>query len=461
MHKQLPATDPHHTQELWHSVRQRKVMSSTMPPCSLRPRPASKLPRRITLSDSRACESPTASLSADDSATAGSRTSEKVPRDVPRVTDKNFCTVVLPAYRIDVSTGFVGRQLDGPYAHFGTTAVPPGPPGLNKEEIVSWYRREHKQEDSTIWLQLDNENTEMVALQYQLMVVAGEQAAKFAFYGKIAFLCQDLTLVSASMRRTRTAYYKMEWAPQPDPEKHLHCPPLQNDDQSKPFPFENKPDLAFWLPIGMFKRRNRQLVKDVFHVVPKAQVTAPYFTVEFKKDGEDLEAAVNQLAASAALALYNRVRLRARRHHSFNFRGAWQSAQFDDLVHYGIAFAADVAYVYKAVPQIRQSDSGSEDDLETSLAQVWAGCTLNLLLEIRIETPEDVVELRGWINEIQNWELRKYAGAFMLDVKGIMQADEYVKSTISMTEEEVRSLGLAEIDSASRSVSEKEASTSG
>jgi hypothetical protein len=43
------------------------------------------------------------------------------------------------------------------------------------------------------------------------------------------------------------------------------------------------------------------------------RITCPYFTVEFKKDGNAVELAQNQVAVAAALAIYNRALLKVQR----------------------------------------------------------------------------------------------------------------------------------------------------
>ncbi|KAK0971861.1 hypothetical protein LTR54_017695 [Friedmanniomyces endolithicus] len=48
-------------------------------------------------------------------------------------------------------------------------------------------------------------------------------------------------------------------------------------------------------------------------MVPKAEVVGPYLTIKFKKADQDMASAVNQLAAAAAMILFNRVTLRIRR----------------------------------------------------------------------------------------------------------------------------------------------------
>ena len=457
-----PATNAQHTVALWHRVWQRKAMEETAPSWA-RPTEASqhkRNPRPQPQSNSRPqrkaasalIPTPPASYDLDDLASVSdvtrstgiSQADSQPSRKTPRVTDKNFRSLTLRRHGIDVHEDASSLDMEGPYRHFGVRSAPEGG---KKEEAVNWYHIQHGQEDSTIWLPLDKEDASLVAHEYEQMVAAEEEEAKFAFYGKVAFFRQDIAHKPASPKRKRTTYCKMEWAPKPDEKNHLRCPPVVQDDahgvaSAKQFCFENKPDLTFWLPLLLFNSAYRDLVNRFTFVVPKAEVTAPYFTVQFKKDDEDLEAAVNQLAAAAALVLYNRVFLRAYRLLKYGHTASWSSSHFNGIVHYGVAFAADVAYIYKVMPR-DPPDSTPDSNSQPGPSTAWAGCTLYCLLRIQISSADKVLELRAWINEIQNWGLGTYAEDFLLDIKGILWMAKGGREKVSLAESEIRMLAIA------------------
>ena len=126
------------------------------------------------------------------------------------------------------------------------------------------------------------------------MVAVGEDEAKFAFFVKMAFFQQDVAHIPRSNSRTRSAYYRMEWAPKPDGQL-LRCPPIMslverpgaNGRSEASFAFNNKPDCTFWLPMVQFNPVYRRAVPRLTFMVPKAQVVGPYLTIEFKKAGQE------------------------------------------------------------------------------------------------------------------------------------------------------------------------------
>ncbi|KAK0945396.1 hypothetical protein LTS01_026065, partial [Friedmanniomyces endolithicus] len=71
-------------------------------------------------------------------------------------------------------------------------------------------------------------------------------------------------------------------------------------------------------------------------MVPKAEVVGPYLTIKFKKADQDMASAVNQLAAAAAMILFNRVTLRIRRLNEYPLQREQCSvlSHFEGLKHY-------------------------------------------------------------------------------------------------------------------------------
>ncbi|KAB5515047.1 hypothetical protein GE09DRAFT_1196263 [Coniochaeta sp. 2T2.1] len=65
-----------------------------------------------------------------------------------------------------------------------------------------------------------------------------------------------------------------------------------------------RPDCAFWLSLKGFTPEYRSQIQNCAFV--RQWVTCPYFTIEFKLDGESEDVAAKPVAAAGSLALYNR-----------------------------------------------------------------------------------------------------------------------------------------------------------
>ncbi|TKA23379.1 hypothetical protein B0A54_17998 [Friedmanniomyces endolithicus] len=351
---------------------------------------------------------------------------------------------------IDFGTEHYDKILGRPYRHFGTEA--PGRERKSKDELVSWYQTRSGLEDAFIWLSLLPEDVRNVEHEYRQMVAAEEEEAKFAFYGKLAFFQQDVAHIPRSSARKRSAYCKMEWAPKPDGDL-LRCPPMVSHVGSlaasgrneAPFTFNNKPDCTFWLPMVQFNPVYRRAVPRLTFMVPKAEVVGPYLTIEFKKADQDMASAVNQLAAAAALILFNRVTLRIRRLNEYPLQREQCSvlSHFEGLKHYGIALAAQYANIYVITP--RFEETGKDRDGQHGafdVASVWQGCRVRLLVSLDLTREEDVLEMRCWVNEVQAWGLATHSADLIVDVKGILRKGEGGDERVSLLPHEMRKLGF-------------------
>ena len=458
-------TNEHKINLLWQQVRASQSMDkNATEPSFARPTQASrrKAPNPPTPPDSahstqRASrpaspfQRPESSISARSIATKTSTVdSRRATHRAPRVTDRSFRDGTLLLHGIDVIEDPTWSDFRGPYRHFGTT--PPEEHRKTKEEIVKWYHKQSGLNDSFIWLPLLQEDARNIAYEYQQMVAVEEEEAKFAFFGKLAFFQQDVAHVPRSNLRKRSAYCKMEWAPKPDGQV-LHCPPIVKhvgrhaaEATSEPyFAFNNKPDCTFWLPMVQFNPVYRRAVPRLTFMVPKAEVVGPYLTIEFKKADQDATAAVNQLAAAAALILFNRLALRVRRLNEYLRSGnaSYTPADFDGLKHYGVALAAQYVYIYEATPHLgEEMEVSDRGDGRLKAERIWQGCKLRLLVSLDLTREEEVLEMCSWVNEIQNWGLATHSEDLIVDIKGILRKGEGGDERISLLPHERRKLGL-------------------
>lgn len=165
----------------------------------------------------------------------------------------------------------------------------------------------------------------------------------------------------------------------------------------------------------------------VTYVLKGPEALASYFTIEFKKELEAVDAAEDQVAAFAALTLYNRVDLRRR---SLEAQLQTQRSQssseltFADIKHYGLTFAAQEATLFLCRPIMRRT-------VDDQVLETWHGCTINRLCIINVTTQEGIRELASWVNEIHHWGLTSHANAVEADVKHILMGRKGAKLRVS------------------------------
>ena len=374
-----------------------------------------------------------------------------------RATDSNF-RAVLDRYGISIVTK---HDLRSPFDHFGTDDPMEDPRKEGyAQRVFSWYWKNH--EDCDVWLALNQTEAEEVARQYELLNSLKENEAKYAYRGKVYFFREDKLVPPNSHTRINTTFYKLEWGPSPDG-KLLHCPPqVTGPPTPQPaFGFVLKPDITYWLTLCRMNPLYRNLVPSWTYALPTAKAVAPYLTVEFKKDNQDFEAAENQLAASAALTLYNRVRLRCERLNVCEVpQATWRKDDFEDLKHYGIGFNGSEVRLYLARPSLALDESAedvcSADGIAEQPISIWRGCQLANILVADVTLDEAVLRTQQWINEIHNWGLGEYSEQFVFDIKGILVKQEGGLHRVSMTTQDMKDWGLVADDSESHRVDTEE-----
>ncbi|KAL8863462.1 MAG: hypothetical protein Q9178_000143 [Gyalolechia marmorata] len=385
------------------------------------------------------------------SLTAVSKVSSTAPptsqRSKPtKVTEVVFRSTVLERYGIVIATK---HDLRTPFHHFGTTD-PDEDPSLTgySGRISMWYKRKHKHMDTDVWLDLDRQKAREVAEQYACMNTLKENEALFSYRGKRYFFKVDDIILPSSEKRINTTYFKLEWGPTPDG-KLLHCPPQIAGPRTfqSLFGFTMKPDCTYWLTLCRMNPKYRNRVPALTYALPHAKAVAPYLTIEFKKDDQSYEIAENQLAASIALVLYTRVRLRCDRLQACNVpQTEWKAADFVDIKHYGIGFSGSEARFYVARPSLGCGDLPKDSIGDTvsigGLDDIWRGCRLESFHLIEATNEDGVLEIQQWINEIHNWGLSKHSEQFVFDIKGILVRYEGGLNRVAMTQADMIDWGL-------------------
>lgn len=130
----------------------------------------------------------------------------------------------------------------------------------------------------------------------------------------------------------------------------------------------------------------------------------PYLSIDVLADGHRtaLQLGRERLAASGAVALWNRWRLAA--------AAATAESGSDALRHFGILLAGPVYEVWRVRPGIATtaSDSG---------AGAWQGCSLAKLAGGSLTSSGQLAKLVDWINEIHCWGSTAYADACVEDMR--------------------------------------------
>ena len=135
------------------------------------------------------------------------------------------------------------------------------------------------------------------------------------------------------------------------------------------------------------------------------RITCPYFTIEFKKDDSDSLSAENQVASAAALALYNRFRLRRQR-----FRISqkpWGKRHAQVLKHYGATFMGCTFNIWCIEPKLTEESE-------------WEGCCMTRMYFGNCMSRPNVLNLIDWINEIHCWGLTVHGPSCERDIKSCM-----------------------------------------
>lgn len=279
----------------------------------------------------------------------------------------------------------------------------------------------------------------------------GENEAKFSHHGKRYFFKEDKIFLPKDHGRCSSTYFKLEWGPTPD-NAVLHCPPLlktstSDKNNTSLFGFNTNPDCTYWLTLRRMNENYRRQVDWITYVLPGANVTAPYLTIEFKKDHTSVAVTENQVAVSAALILYNRFRLRCRRLEADRLeaeeRGlkaeVWNEDKFADIKHYGITFSACVARFYIGRPSLSFETLATGAKLQDS----WQGCTLRPLAKYSADDGGEILHIQRWVNEIHNRGLGEHSSEFVLDVqKMLVHMGAVDEEDVSFLPEEFAALPL-------------------
>jgi hypothetical protein len=396
-----PSTDPTSTAILWRQVRIRSL-SVMAPP---KPRKLVSPPSTVTTSRSRSGKS------------VSSDTTRSTPNQNSTTKDTDFREKVLRPRGIVITDrgGLQGQQivLDTPYSYFQT----PTPP--SEISYADHYNGEHGSPGSPIksnvWLNLNKSNIDDMAQEYQIMNARRLCEDEFASYAKGVLLKRDRRNLDPEVRCwTVDRMVK----PTLKPGRLLEVPPIlgQMEASVASFRFHLLPDCMYWISLQGFNPDYRSAIKGLTYVIDDSEVTCPYMTVEFKKDGSSKDQAENQVAGASALILYNRYKLRLQCLEAE--KASINQHSFKDVMHFGLTLCSANCEIFLCQPTLTEKGE-------------WKGCSMSLIGSYNCTRPREARFVAEWVNEIHFWGMQRHGKSCEDDVKGYLRATLAHKARVS------------------------------
>ena len=143
----------------------------------------------------------------------------------------------------------------------------------------------------------------------------------------------------------------------------------------------------------------------------------PYLTVEFKRDDNLLEKAIDQAATFGALALYNRYRLR-----NLAVSDRWAHEQECQLRHYVLTITKSKYKLWCIRPNLKDGK--------------WNGCDMTKIFVASLTSGQGVKNFVDWVNEVHRWGLKNHIESCERDIKLIAKKHDYRVSMEGLTKEE-------------------------
>lgn len=284
------------------------------------------------------------------------------------------------------------KEYTGPHTHFGTT-----PPDRAYKDFAV---------DLQIYLEFDDAEANRIAKKYSEMSSLGLCEAEFQTMGTETFFRGQQTFEPPKTRQW-TVYRMMQLVNPANDETEWAPPPLLTTDQQDGYTFDVRPDCSYWISLSGFNSNYHGDIRRWLHVLYK-RMTCPYLTVEFKKDDENVNQAQRQASAPAAVAVYNRYRLKQVAIQTDDSR-AWTEEDRELMRHYVLTFTGENfdVWIMRAEPQPNGDTA-------------WDGCRMVRLCKSACDSIDGVRKLAFWLNEIHRWGLGAHAAGIEEDIKKIL-----------------------------------------
>ena len=283
---------------------------------------------------------------------------------------------------------------------------------------AQYYAEKRGAPPSSVWIESGDDFVLEILREYDCMTERGLCEAEFASYAREILLKRERRIRVREQdehERGWRAERMIELVAKPGTDGPWIRPPLvenqsvnSGDTPYTDYGFDLRPDCAYWLSLQAFSQEYKSYVGE-HTLVLKETITCPYLTIEFKRDNSEQQAALNQVAAASALALYNRFLLRKA---SLELgKQKWDQQHLKPLKHYGITFTGSQYSVWC----IR---------VEVTKKYQWSGCVMERVCQGTCRVPHGVRDLIDWINEIHCWGLTINGPECQNDVKLSIRAKE-------------------------------------
>ena len=279
------------------------------------------------------------------------------------------------------------------------------------------YRELDGLEKSTIWLDADPAFVENINREYKFMDHYYLCEAEYASFVKENLLKREplvyiLDNTETASQRFRRAERMLEFVCKPDKGIEWEIPPLcpSLDVQEYPiYNFDVRPDCSYWVSLHAISSRYAGQVESFLHVA-QGRMICPYLTVEFKRDDNSLEKAMEQAATFGALALYNRYRLR-----NLAVPDGWTHEQECQLRHYVLTITKSKYKVWCVRPNLKDGNGN--------------GCDMKKIFVASLVSKQGVKNFVDWVNEVHRWGLHNHIESCERDVKLIAEKHGHRVST--------------------------------
>ncbi|KAI0100044.1 hypothetical protein GGR51DRAFT_533652 [Nemania sp. FL0031] len=323
-------------------------------------------------------------------------TSMKFPTITTRCPD--FSNIILRSCGIYISTK--GPIVPDAFTHFGT------------EKPLQGYSSLEGLSHANVWVEKDSADLKRIAAEYLHMKGLDLCEEEFATRAKEVFLSGPWRSDEVSLDRQWRADRMIQLVCPPDESRAGWLPPPFLDGHGDVrWSWDVRPDCAYWLSLKGINPEYRHQVPSCTFV--RKYITCPYFTIEFKRDGQSKNVAENQVAAAGSLALYNRWRLYTDERKANKILAA---EDISNIRHYTLTFVGPAFCVWVLQPTIRDGQ--------------WNGCTMTSLLAADCIDEYAVEALIDWVNEIHRWGLSKHGPSCERDVKSILKVSGVRTSNI-------------------------------
>jgi hypothetical protein len=251
-----------------------------------------------------------------------------------------------------------------------------------------------------VWLENNDAFSADVLREYKCMRDAHLCNAEFVLYAKETFFRRD----PRTLGKTDEGYWKAERRVELSSDRRdsnraeLDLPPLIGEElgiakDARYYNFDVRPAVQYWLSLQGFEEEYHSDF-CAWTGIEMNDLICPYLTIDFCDEDHCYVFAENKVAASGAVALYNRYLLK--RKAVKLSRGSWSERHTILLKHYGVTFKKkDMCLIWCFTPVL----SGEFE---------WAGCTMAKVCYLCLTDSMgvwDIPRLIDWINEIHCWGL--------------------------------------------------------